>query len=232
METLQVVTMSNIYVPSSEMRTILPLYESIPEGDGPFPTVILWMHAPGMDDFSKKVLDDLAMAGYYAVGMDSYLNGKYNFQNRSDDLMFATYDVTTLWLKQQPLADMERLGAIGFCMGGRHAYLTNAYYDHLKAVVSFYGFPHRGDEGSTPQNMIERFTAPHLSIFGSEDKGIPMEAVNAYKEESSKQDLDHRTIVYEGAGHGFLNFNSRNHSPEASEEAWSETIEFFDLYLK
>jgi len=117
-------------------------------------------------------------------------------------------------------------------MGGRHAFLADANYDNLKAVVSYYGFPHRGsDEASTPQNLIGTFTAPVLSIFGSEDRGIPMEAVNKYRKVSEESSDQHRTIVYDGAGHGFLNHNSRNHDVEASEQAWKETLEFYAKHL-
>ena len=215
-----------------ETRSILPLYEAIPSGTGPFPTIVHFMHAPGIDDSTKKVCNDLAKEGYYVVAMDSYLNGKYNFQNRSDKLIFDTYDVTLLWLENNPIADMNRLGVIGFCMGGRHGYLANANYDNLKAVVSYYGFPHRGaDDKSTPQNLINNFTAPVLSIFGSEDRGIPMDAVDDYKSASSIANSAHISIIYEGAGHGFLNHTSRNHHPEATEKAWNETLRFYKQYL-
>lgn len=225
--------MSEETTPQFETRSILPLYESIPEGDGPFPTIIHFMHAHGIDDSTKKICNDLAAEGYYTVAMDSYLNGKYSFKSRNDKLMFDTYDVTYHWLKQNPIADLNRVGLIGFCMGGRHSYLANAIYDHHKAVVSYYGFPHRGgDDESTPQNRIDDFTAPVLSIFGSEDQGIPLDAVENYREKTTYSDLDHKSIVYEGSGHGFLNHNSRNFDPEASKKAWSETIEFFNLHLQ
>jgi len=190
------------------------------------------MHAHGVDDSMEKVCKDLAEAGYYAVAMDSYLNQKYWFRTRTDDLIFSTYDVTLQWLEANEFADMNRLGSLGFCMGGRHSYLANAYYDNLKAAVSFYGFPHRGDdEDTTPQNLIEDFSAPSLSIFGGQDRGIPAEAVDNYRKASEKMDLEHRTIVYEDAGHGFLNHNSANHNKEAAEAAWSETLAFYEKYI-
>ena len=56
-------------------KQIQNYYDSKPEGEGPFRTVILMVHAPGIDDSSKKICDDLAMAGFYAVAPDPYLNG-------------------------------------------------------------------------------------------------------------------------------------------------------------
>ena len=218
---------------NGKFNIIVNSYESSPKGTGPFPAIVLFMHAHGLDDSSKKVCDDLAEAGYIAVGADGYLNGTYSFQTRSDEAVFKSADLLMHTLKNREDVIPDKIGVIGFCMGGRHAYLYNIFRDDLSAVVSYYGFPHRGDtEDTTPQNRTSEFTAPVLSIFGSEDRGIPMEAVKAYQELTETEGSPHRSIVYEGAGHGFLNINSRNFSEEASKDAWQKTIEFFDQYLK
>ena len=57
-----------------------------------------------------------------------------------------------------------------------------------------------------------------------------MEFVQKYKE-VSEINGKHKSIIYEGAAHGFLNHNSRNHHPEAAEDAWAKTIEFFNELL-
>ncbi len=218
-------------MPNGRYNPILLSYESKPEGNGPFPAVVLFMHAHGLDDSSKKVCDDLAKEGYVAMGADGYLNGTYSFQTRSDDAIFGAADLLLHTLKNRPDVDANRIGAIGFCMGGRQVYLANANWDVFKAVVSYYGFPHRGSEPSnTPQNRIDDFHAPVLSIFGSMDQGIPLDAVEAYRKTSEPK--GHKTLVYDGAGHGFLNHNSRNFHEEAAKDAWHQTIEFFNQYLK
>jgi len=218
---------------SGKYNIIVNSYESRPSGAGPFPAVILFMHAHGLDDSSKKVCDDLAAAGYIAVGADGYLNGTYSFQTRSDEAIFKAADLLLHTLKSREDVISDKIGLIGFCMGGRHAYLYNANRDDMSAVVSYYGFPHRGDsENTTPQNRIQDFTAPVLSIFAAEDRGIPMDAVKAYQTASEGEESPHQSIVYDGVGHGFLNINSRNSNENASKDAWEKTIEFFDKYLK
>ncbi|MDH5645726.1 MAG: dienelactone hydrolase family protein [Candidatus Heimdallarchaeota archaeon] len=220
------------YQAKGKFQQLLNIYENKPKGNGPFPTIVLFMHAYGFDDPMKKVVDDLADNGYYALGVDSYLNGTFSFQNREEDSIFKSFDLLVMWLKNNEFVDMNKLGCIGFCMGGRHVYLANVFTDIFKACVSYYGFPHRGaTEDVTPQNRIGDFTAPVFSIFGSEDKGIPMENVKEYQEASEK-DLPHSSIVYEGAGHGFLNPYSPNHHKEAAEDAWKKTVEHFNKYLK
>ncbi|MCY3411136.1 MAG: dienelactone hydrolase family protein [Candidatus Heimdallarchaeota archaeon] len=219
--------------PKGKYQTILHYYETIPEGDGPFPTIVLMVHAHGIDDSSKKVCEDLAAAGYYTVAPDPYLNGSYNFQTRTDDIIFKGLDLMLATLEKNPLADMNRLGIIGFCMGGRHAYLANVYHDVFKTVVPYYGFPHRGaTPESTPKNRIADFSGPVFSIFGELDQGIPMDVVKAYQAATEGESSIHSSVVYEGAGHGFLNHTSRNHHAEATADAWKKTIDFFDKHLK
>lgn len=219
-------------MPNGKYNTIVHSYESKPEGSGPFPAIVLFMHAHGLDDFSKKVCDDLADAGYLAVAADGYLNGTYSFQTRNDDAILGAADLLIHTLKNRDDVVSDRIGAIGFCMGGRHAYLANAKWDIFKAVVSYYGFPHRGSSPEdTPINLVDSFNGPVLSIFGSEDRGIPMDAVEAYQKASEGPDKPHKSIVYDGAGHGFLNFNSRNFHEEAAKDAWERTLEFFREHL-
>ncbi|OLS28398.1 MAG: hypothetical protein HeimC2_07440 [Candidatus Heimdallarchaeota archaeon LC_2] len=220
------------YLAKGKLSQILNVYEIQPEGNGPFPTIINFMHAGAIDDPMKRVCDDLAAEGYYAVCADAYLNGSYNFQSKSDSLILRAFNLLLDWLKVNPLVDHDKLGLIGFCMGGRFVYLANAKMDIMKAAVAYYGFPHRGsNEADTPQNLIEQFTAPTLSLFGSKDGGIPEVAVNAYKEASEKDGLPHKTYYYEGAEHGFLDPNSPRYHEEAAKQAWEKTLEHFKKYL-
>ncbi|NDB56462.1 hypothetical protein EB169_11645, partial [archaeon] len=91
-------------------KQILNYYESKPEGDGPFRTVILLVHAPGIDDSSKKICDDLALAGFYAVAPDPYLNGVYDFKSKSDDIIFDGLKLMLAVLRKNSIVDMSRLG--------------------------------------------------------------------------------------------------------------------------
>jgi len=175
------------YPAKGKQTQVLATYEARPEGQGPFPTIILFMHAYGIDDSMKKVCDDLAKEGFYTLGHDAYLNGSYEFQTRSNNLIFTSFHVMLNWMKTNPLVDQDRMGAIGFCMGGNHVYQANAFVDIFKSVVSYYGFPQLGEDADhTPMNLIDQFTAPVLSIFGSEDKGIPPEAIKEYQEKSER----------------------------------------------
>lgn len=217
-----------------EFKTIrndppLPCYISKPKGNGPFPTIFVFMHAPGVDASQQKVCDDLASQGYFALCYDAYLDGRYNFETRTDKLIFDGFEYTLNYAKNLPEVDTNRMGLIGFCMGGRHAYLANVRYPEFNSVVSYYGFPHRGDgDNSTPMKLIDRFHAPVLSIFGEEDKINPLDIVKTYEELSTKSSSKNKTILYPGVAHGFL---AKNDNKEISEKAWTETINFFKQYI-
>lgn len=58
-----------------------------------------------------------------------------------------------------------------------------------------------------------------MSIFGSEDMGIPSEVLEAYQKASEGENSMHSSYIYEGAGHGFLNHTSRNYHPETTLDA-------------
>jgi len=214
------------------IRDNLPVYISKPElkDNEKYPVVLLFMHLHGVDNSQQKICDDLAKAGYVAVAGDAYQNGLFGPETRSDEMIFEVFDEVLTYTKNMTEVDTNRLGVIGICMGGRHAYLANINYSEFKAAVAFYGFPHRGSSPEdTPQQLIDKFNSPVLSIFGELDKGIPMEDVNRYIK--ATEHLGHPTFVYPGAGHGFLNPDSNNHDADASKKAWKETLDHFKKHL-
>lgn len=210
----------------------LPIYISIPDGEGPFPTVLLFMHRPGMDKPQQIICDDLAKAGYLAIGADSYRDGQLNQETYSDGSIFEDFAITLTYAKTLENVIAERIGIIGFCMGGRHAYLSAARYSELKAVVSYYGFPTRGDDPTnTPIDLVSDMSMPILGIFGGQDPLIPMENVNSFKEVLLNASEENCVEVFEGVQHGFLSPSSPRHVPDAAAQAWMKTLEFYRKYL-
>lgn len=210
----------------------LPVYFSQPNGDGPFPAVILFMHRPGLDKPQQIVCDDLAKAGYFVAGADAYRDGELDQNSYTDDTIFEDFLYVLDHIKTLDVVDNEKIGTIGFCMGGRHGYLAAAWYSEIKATVSFYGFPTRGNDSSdTPIDLVSEFKAPVLGIFGETDPMITMEDVNIFKEVLTASSDFHNVTVFEGVGHGFLNPSSPRHEENAAATAWLITLEHFRKYL-
>lgn len=210
----------------------LPIYFSQPEGDGPFPVVILFMHRPGLDKPQQIVCDDLAKAGFFVAGTDAYRDGALDKDSYTDDTIFEDFEYILNHVKGLKITNNERIGTIGFCMGGRHGYIAAARYSDIKATVSYYGFPTRGNDLSdTPIDLVSEFKGPVLGIFGETDPMISMDNVNLFREVLLSASDNNKIEVYENVGHGFLNPDSPRHVPEAAAKAWLKTLEHFRKYL-
>lgn len=212
----------------------LPIFIASPEGgSGPYPVVLLFMHKPGLDEPMKIVCRDLAKAGYFTVGFDEYHNNTLKPEDLTDSSVFKDFEMTLNYVKSLDNIDISKLGVIGFCMGGRHVYLSTAKYSEIKATVSFYGFPCNGTSSTnTPIDLVSKYKSPVLGIFGKEDHLFPFTDVEKFTKELSVYSDHHKVVAYDGAGHGFLNpLSELRYAKESAEKAWKETISHFNKYL-
>jgi carboxymethylenebutenolidase len=117
--------------------------------------------------------------------------------------------------------------AIGFCFGGRLAFLSATLGLDLAGVIGFYGVPvgpGRNDMPA-PADVASRIRSPVLGIFGGADPAIPASAVEAFERALDKGDVENRLVSYAGAPHSFFDRRAEEYA-EASERAWSEVLAF------
>src|SRR4051812_39341453 len=168
----------------------MDLYEAAPDGDAQGAIIVI-QEAFGVNDHIEDVPRRFAAAGYLAVapalfhragggtaGYDDFAKVMPLFEGVSDDGVLADVDATIAHLEGQGF-DRSRIGIVGFCFGGRVAFLVAARRK-LGAAVTFYGggivsgsplgFPALIDEAATLQT-------PWLGLFGDRDQGIPVEGV-------------------------------------------------------
>ncbi|HEX7185488.1 MAG TPA: dienelactone hydrolase family protein [Thermoanaerobaculia bacterium] len=120
-------------------KLLLRLEWASPEGDGPFPAVLVHPEAGHTAGEMRGVVRDLARAGYLAVAVDyrREQGGLYRatlFTWRDPDDPRAAFDV----LRSHPKADPSRIGALGFSQGGVYSLLIAAYTGQVAAVVAYY----------------------------------------------------------------------------------------------
>ena len=114
--------------------------------------------------------------------------------------------------------------AVGYCMGGRAAYVANTALP-LKAAVSYYG-------GGLPPlaGLAPKLSGPHLFFWGGLDHHIPDEhrraIVNAVRE-AGKRYID---VVFSHADHGFFCDARASYNPDAAAQAWQLTQAFLNSY--
>ncbi len=214
---------------------------AMPDGTGPFPAMVVMFHRGGFDDFTKKILDDLAAAGYAAAAPDLYhwppvaeVPSENPFPR---DPEIAKDVVATLeWLGKKPEIDMDRVGIIGHCMGGRMAFFGASVNPAVKAAVIYYSgnmFVPWSDDGPAPFDLLKDLKGPVIGFFGNDDKNPSPEDVDKIDAELTRLGVEHSFHRYDGAGHAFQNFlGPERYREAATGDSWPKGVAFLDRTLK
>ena len=117
------------------------------------------------------------------------------------------------------------LFTIGFCMGGRMAFLSGTLGLGLAGAIGFYGSPVGAGRGGSPApvDVAETIGSPILGLFGGTDSSIPPDAIAAFDTALERAGVEHRLITYPSAPHSFFDRKAAEFAKE-SEQAWSEVL--------
>ena len=212
-----------------------PGYLSMPDGDGPFPGVVVIQEYWGLNDHIRDLADRFAGEGFASLAPDLY-HGEVA-QEPDDarklamhlDRAQAAKDIQGAvdYLLAQPQVEPKQAGVVGFCMGGTLALVMSYRGRNVGAVVVFYGGgPNPSDE------EIAAVSAPVLGIYGSEDKGIPEEKVRDLEARLQASNKPSEFHIYEGAGHAFMNNERPAYNPDAAHDAWGRTLRWLRQHLQ
>jgi carboxymethylenebutenolidase len=210
-----------------------------PAEGGPHPAVIVWMEIFGINAHIREVTERVAREGYVALAADFFhrsgpgLDLGYDDAGREEgfvhlrrlhaDGMVADARAAVDWLRHREGARGDRIGCLGFCVGGHMAYLTACETD-VAAVASFYG---GGIAAEPTLARTEKIRGRILCLFGGEDEHIPSEQVDAIKAELTKHEIRNEVVVYPGAGHGFFCDRRDSYHEEAADDAWEKVKALF-----
>ena len=168
--------------------------------------------------------------------MDLYRGKVATTQEDAHQLMMGTPPDRALrdlqgafaYLEAQAGVRKDRIGAIGWCMGGRYALQLATVEPTLAAAVAYYGAP------PTDPAAIAAIQAPVMGNFGAEDKGPTPDQARAFEAALKKAGKTIDVKVYPGAGHAFANVNNPwgGYRKEAAEDAWARTTAFLAKYLR
>lgn len=207
-------------------------YLAMPDGAGPHPGVVVIHEAQGLDGHIKQVTERLANAGYAALAVDLFagrnraicmarymagmLGGSVN-RYGVDDLKSAL----TVLAKMSEV-DAQRLGAVGFCMGGSFAIAWACTDSRLKAIAPFYGANPR------PLEVVKRL-CPVVGSYPEQD--FTARAGRALDHALTGFGVKHDIKVYPGARHSFFNDTKAAFNREAAGDSWSRLLRFFGEQL-
>jgi carboxymethylenebutenolidase len=236
----------SILVDGQDMRA----HMSQPDTTGKVPGVIVVMEAFGVNKHIQAVTDRLSREGYVAVAPVLYhrLGSNPLFSYTGEDAEPRTQamnslrdtelardlDTTMAYLKGHAQVRGDRLGVVGFCVGGRIAYLAATSCPGLRAAVVYYGgrilIPF--GEGPTPFERTANIQCPVMGNFGELDQNPTPDDVRTIEAELKKHGKVCDFKVYPGANHGFNCDERPSYHAEASTDAWARTLGWFENYLK
>ena len=224
-------------------------YMSRPLGKGPYPGIILIPHMPGWDELNREITRRFAHHGYVAICPNIYeraghgLPGEVSTKAREaggtpDDSVIGDCEGALDYLKSLPYLS-SKVGVIGMCSGGRHAFLAACRVKGLSAAVDCWGggvVMSKEDLSPVrpvaPIDLTPQLGCPLLGIFGNDDRSPTAEQVNIHEEELKKHGKDYEFHRYDGAGHAFWSYDREAYRPVQAMDSWAKTFAFFEKHLK
>jgi carboxymethylenebutenolidase len=203
-----------------------------PSGAG----VLILPDVRGLHPYYEELALRFAEHGHDALAID-WFGRTAGVGRRDADFEFMPHVTATTW--DGIAADIEagvaalhadgvaRVFVLGFCMGGRMAFLAGSLGLELAGVIGFYGTlvgPWRND---APEPVVRagQMGAPVLGLFGGADQAIPAEHVAAYERALTDAGVEHRLITYPDAPHSFFDRKAADFAAESA-AAWDEVTGF------
>ena len=219
----------------------MKLYLCQPDGPGPFPAVVVIQNQDGVAEFTQEMTRRIAEAGYLGIAPDLYhrntLETNSDHQKRAasrhDSGVIKDVNATVEFLRGCATADSGRLGIVGFCMGGRVAFLMAAANPLFRAAVDFYGggiYKAWGD-GPAPAECAGQIHCPIQGHFGELDKNPPADEMRTLDAELKRLGKPHEFYFYPDAGHAFNRKGWEGYRPDADAASWPRTVDFFKTHL-
>jgi carboxymethylenebutenolidase len=224
---------ANVNFPSG--KDTVPGFVAAPEKSGRYPAVIVVHDWWGLTDWVKQQTQNLAAQGFVTLAVDLY-GGKVpadaaEAQQLSDsvssDQAVLKLMAGIVFLATRNDVERDRIGVVGWSMGGGYALRLATHVPQIAAAVDNYG------EVPTDPNEVQQIGAAVLGNFGADDKGVTPTDVQGF--EKTMKNLNRRVDlkIYDGAGHSFENPNNKDaYRPEAAQDAWNRTVAFLTKSLK
>lgn len=222
--------MTNVELVASDGHK-LTAYRAEPLSDAKGAVVVV-QEIFGVNAHIRSICDRLANEGYVAIAPALFDRTQRGFEcgySEEEVTQARTFIANPDWdafvrdadAARAAVSDVGKVGVVGFCMGGTVAFLAATRLSGVDAASGFYG-------GRIHAYADEAPKCPTQLHYGAEDKGIPLENVEAVRKQRDDCDI----FVYEGAGHGFhCDMRASFHS-EASRTAWDRTLSLFAQHLQ
>ncbi|WP_426565733.1 dienelactone hydrolase family protein [Angustibacter sp. McL0619] len=223
-------------------------YRASPTAPGRRGGVVVIHHLPGYDSATKEITRRFAVLGYDAICPNLYSREAPGADPDDasatvralggvpDERLVADVAGAAAWLRALPSSN-GRVAVIGYCSGGRQAFLSAVSLD-LQAAVDCYGafvvgtppetFPLR----VTPLlDRTSQLSCPLLGLFGREDSYPSPEQVEELAQALRDNGKEHEFHVFDDAGHAFFAVDRPGYRQAAATQGWRLIADFFDRHL-
>lgn len=219
-----------------EMET----FTAWPEAQGPHPVVIVYMDALGIREELRDMARRVAAAGYYtllpnlfyraggpsfdASLLPDYLDPHMQELNHATTNSMVLSDTAAMlsFCKSEPLAGAGAKSAIGFCMGGRHAYgAAGTYPQEIKAAASIHGGFLVTDKPDSPHLLTAKVKGELYFGFAEGDSVAPPEHMEIIAALMREHDIPGKVEMHHGSRHGFIFPERFCYDPQAAERVWA-----------
>jgi carboxymethylenebutenolidase len=243
---MPIATETTVY--RAEDGAAVSTYLARPEGQGPFPAVLMayefWgmLEVAGGGPHMRDVAGRFAAEGYVAAVPDYYaargqqptmeggtIKGGPSDERSGEDLALAVE-----WLRTLPYVKRDGVGVVGWCGGGRQALFLAGRSPNLQAAASFYGRPvnRPGQPGTSPIALVPDMRCPIFGAYGEKDRAIPVETARQLEAALEASGIPHEMHYYAEAGHAFMNDQRPDYVESAARDSWRALLAFLARTLK
>lgn len=219
--------------------TTMRAWTARPKDEGEFPGLLVLQEAFGVNAHIRDVAGRFAREGYVALAPELFhrtgpgFEGQYNnfpgvmphMKALNDTAMAADLRAAYDWLRGA-IGPNPPICAVGYCMGGRAAFLA-ALTVPLAGAISYYGggiAPNATNAGLL--GRASGLQAPLLLFWGGRDRHITPEHVKATTGALRAAGKNFVNVEISNADHGFFCDARPSYSPAAAALAWPLTLAF------
>jgi carboxymethylenebutenolidase len=208
-------------------------YLARPEGEGPFPGIVVIHEVFGLNENMKDIARRFADQGYAALAVDlfagrnraicmvRFMSGQ--LLNSLNNSSIHDLKAALTFLSSQPGVDDSRLGAVGYCMGGSFAIAWACTDDRLKVIAPYYATNPR------PLKAVARL-CPVVGSYPGND--FTASSGRKLDVELDRYDVPHDIKIYPGTKHAFFNDTlGDTYNEAAAQDSWERVLTFFGEHI-
>lgn len=197
----------------------MPAYRAMPSKPGKYPVVLVVQEIFGVHEHIKDVCRRYAKLGYFAIAPELF--ARQGDVSKMTDIgqilstvvakvpdaqVNADLDATVAFARASGRAQADRLGLVGFCWGGRAAWVYANHNPKLKAAVAYYGLLDGMKSDIKPQDPIDfasDLKVPVLGLYAGTDAYVKAETVEKMSAGLRKSGSGSEIVVFPKVDHGF-----------------------------